>query len=143
MSYSLITKRLSKLPKITRYETRTFEEEIPTSLNVFKNWTFSSGCTTGEDFKIFTRKFKSVIVKAMSNAKLVNFSSNHYFLSGFFEKNGKYVYFSISDVRFFPKEWFNHILVRTAQHDKDYTGGCNNYTTLEEFSTKVNQLLER
>lgn len=130
------------MAKITRYVTATFEEEVPKTLASFKNWEFSSGVYTGEDFKVFTRLFKNYIKKLMSNANLVNFSPNHYTFSGFFELNGKYVYFSISDVRFFKNQWYNHILIRTATSITDYTGGSNCYTSLEDFAENINKLLK-
>jgi hypothetical protein len=130
-----------EMTKIIRYETRTFEEEIPTTLNGFKSWEFSSGGTTGEDFKIFARKFRNHIKKIMPNAT-VTVNPNHYYVYGFIEQNSKFVYFSISDVRFFPKQWFNNVLIRTAKNASDYTGGSNGYTTLENFAENVNRLLE-
>jgi len=129
--------------KIVRYKIITYKEEIPNSLKGFKNWEFSSGVITGEDFKIFTRKFKTFIKKNLpEEAEIVNFSRGHYFLSGFIKKNGKFVYFSIPDVRFFKNEWVNNILIRVAKSDKDYIGGNNNYTNLENFKEAVNKLLE-
>jgi len=129
--------------KIVRYKIITYKEEIPNSLKGFKNWEFSSGGITGEDFKIFAREFKTFIKKNLpEEAEIVNFSRGHYFLSGFIKKNGKFVYFSIPDVRFFKNEWVNNILIRVAKSDKDYIGGNNNYTNLENFKEAVNKLLE-
>jgi hypothetical protein len=118
------------------------EATIPKTLNEFKTWEFTSGPTTGEDFKVFARMFKSHITKSLpEGARLVQFNIGHYYLSGFIQRDDRFVYFSISDVRFFPSAWHQHILVRTAESDRDYTGGSNGYTTLGEFTNAVNGLL--
>ena len=130
------------MQKIVRYRIVEEEEEIPENLEAFKQWEFSSGSTTGEDFKIFARLFKKYLKANLpQEAELANVSSGHYYVSGFVQKNGKFVYFSISDVRHFPEAWHKEILVRTAQHAKDYTGGPNGYTTLEKFRERVSALL--
>lgn len=129
---------------ITRYETVSYKVEVPKRLQDFSNWEFSSGPTTGEDFKIFARLFKKFVeAKLPSGASLVNFNSGHYYLSGFVQKDGKFAYFSTSDVRHFPGAWRDNILIRTAKSDRDYTGGSNGYTPLDDFGQKINSLLER
>ena len=131
------------MTKITRQVIQYYEEEIPNSIKEFKNWQFSSGGTTGEDFKIFARKFRSYVKKNLpANSQLINFSGGHYYVSGFVKKKGsKFIYFSISDVRYFPSSWYNNIMIRTAQHDKDYAGGSNSHTTLENFKINIDRLL--
>ncbi len=132
------------MSKITRQVITSYEEEIPNTLEKFKSWVFSSGGTTGEDFKVFARAFRSYVKKNLPpNSILVSFNTGHYYISGFVKRGDKYVYFSISDVRHFSGSWIDDILIRTAKHEKDYTGGCNNSTTLEKFSLNVEQLLER
>ena len=133
------------MTKIMRSETTYYEEEIPKTLAAFKHWGFSSGGTTGEDFKVFARKYKNHIQKQLKSVglELTNFSSGHYIGSGFVTNGSKFVYFSYSDVRHFPNSWFNNILIRTAEHEKDYTGGHNNYTTLENFAEDVKRLITR
>ncbi len=53
----------------------------------------------------------------------------------------KYVYISISDVRYFSNDWYNHILIRTAKNEVDYKGGFNHYTTLDRLEGDVCKLL--
>ena len=125
-----------------RYQYVEEEVDVPEDLNGFKDWEFSSGSTTGEDFNVFSRKFKAHIGKSLPvGAILVNFRSGHYDLSGFVQRGEKYVYFATSDVRHFPGNWHDDILVRTAQSDIDYTGGRNCSTTLETFAEDVEKLL--
>ena len=128
--------------KITRYRMDTYEEEIPHSLEGFNNWEFSSGTVTVIDFKVFARIIKSVIVKQLPEGiDLVDFYTEHYDLGGFVQRGKKYAYFSISDVRFFPGDWYKNILIRTATSNKDYTGGANHYTTLDTFGRDIESLL--
>lgn len=54
----------------------------------------------------------------------------------------KYVYFSISDVRHFKKEWHDHILIRSAKGLDDFTGGSNGFTTLEDFGKNVKRIMD-
>jgi len=127
---------------ITRYQTTSYDQEIPKKLEDFRGWEFSSGGVTGGDFKHFARLFKKYVNSHLpSGAKLQKASSGHYILSGFIEREGAFVYFSISDVRHFPGSWYENILVRTATSDHDYTGGGNNYTTLERFGETVGKFL--
>ncbi|MBQ8749088.1 MAG: hypothetical protein IJZ29_01270 [Clostridia bacterium] len=119
-----------------------------TKLNELKkylNYEFSTGCYTGDDYKEFERKYISYL-KAMCKEygwELVKANKNHYEFSAFFkDADDNYVYFSISDVRYFQNEWYNHILVRTAKHDKDYSGGQNNYTNLESLPIKLHYLFK-
>ena len=128
--------------KMIRHKVIEYTEEIPNTLEKFKDWEFSSGGITGEDFRIFSRKFRSFVKKNIPpGAELVKFTRGHYFLSGFIKKENKFVYFSISDVRYFKNEWAKNILIRTAISDRDYTGGPNDFTTLEDFKKAVKRFL--
>lgn len=129
--------------KIVRHRMVAEEVEIPETLDEFLIWEFTSGSTTGEDFKAFAKLFLKDVKSALPpGAKMVNVSTGHYILSGFVEKDGKYVYFSISDVRHFPRGWYSNILIRTAQHEKDYTGGSNGSTTLEDLGRNLDRMLD-
>ena len=60
-----------------------------------------------------------------------------------FGKENEYkAYVSISDVRYFSDEWYNHILIRTAKDEQDYRGGFNNYTTLDGLELRTCELLD-
>lgn len=108
----------------------------------YLNFEFSTGCTTGEDYKEFERKYINYLKKMCQSYgwELVKPRKGHYELSAFIKKQDQYVYLSISDVRFFLNEWYNHILVRTAKNDSDYHGGRNNYTTLSYLPVAIHQL---
>lgn len=127
---------------MTRYQTTSYEVEVPKTLNGFREWEFSSGGTTGPDFQVFAQLFKKQVAMSLpTGAKLANFSRGHYDASGFIEREGRFVFFSISDVRHFPGDWYSNILIRTAKSLSDFTGGSNGFTNLEQFSQKVDNLL--
>jgi len=130
--------------KITRTRVIETEVEVPETLDGFRTWEFTSGSTTGADFKVFAplfRKFVRANLPRMSI--LADFSVGHYDLSGFIQREDRFVYFKISDVRDFPGLWAEQILVRTARDARDFTGGINNYTDLASFRVKVEFLLQR
>jgi|GEM_PF-4130051 len=85
-------------------------------------------------------KQKCLVKKALMLAGFIEIkvSNGYYYFSGFAEKNGKLIYFSISDVRHFPKE---RLLLRTATDRKDYTGGPNNYAELN--NDDINRIANR
>lgn len=64
----------------------------------------------------------------------ITFNVGHYYISGFFTCNftsgTQMYYFSLSDVRCML--FGNKLLVRTAKHNKDWTGGQNNHIEIEE-----------
>ena len=113
-------------------------------LGFFVNHCFSLGPTTGRDFKIFAEHFERELKNQISPDYIISYKSvGHYYLCGFIKsKEGKFVYFSIPDVRFFPEEWHTNILIRTAEHEKDWIGGCNHYTSLEEFKASIDKLFQ-
>lgn len=114
-------------------------------LQKYLNYEFSTGCYTGNDYKTFQTKYINYLkgMCASNNWKLVNVGKNHYCFSAFIKggTENKYVYISISDVRYFQNEWYKHILIRTAKNEVDYRGGFNNYTTLERLEGKVAEML--
>jgi hypothetical protein len=100
----------------------------------------SSGLTS--EFAEFARDFKNHIKRSLPvGSELVNWSRGHFEVSGFVKRSNKFVYFSISDVRFWQDSWFDNILIRTAEHEKDWTGGSNQSTKLPEFTSRVENLL--
>ena len=114
-------------------------------LKKYLDYEFSSGCYTGEDYKQFERKYISILKKMCkeNNWCLVKFNKNHYCFSAFIKggTENKYVYISISDVRYFSNDWYKHILIRKAKNEVDYKGGFNHYTTLEKLEGDVCELL--
>ena len=114
-------------------------------LKKYLNYEFSSGCYTGEDYKSFQTKYINHLKEMCRNNhwQLVNVSRNHYCFSAFIKSaENKCVYISISDVRYFPNEWYSNLLIRTAKNEIDYRGGFNHYTTFERLEVKTAELLD-
>lgn len=97
---------------------------------------FNQECENTNEYKSFTRSFKSTLKKIgdENGFKIAKFSVGHFYVSGFLEmKDGKLIYFS-------HHNGDSRILVRTAKHLKDFTGGHNNYCLFSELGEKVNYI---
>lgn len=108
-----------------------------------------AGAYKSDEFVRFALDFKSAIKDELKSigAKLVSFSVNHYDVSGFIERAGKYVYFSYSEPRYLRidvnrSDAMMGILTRTAKSDTDYRGGVNHFTNFYGFKTMVDTLLD-
>ena len=104
---------------------------------------FSSGPITGSDYNSFQTKYINYLksVCRENGWEFVRALKNHYEFSAFIKANEKFIYFSICDVRYFTNQWYTNILVRTAQHEKDYRGGRNTFTSLPELQPSIKLLL--
>ena len=76
----------------------------------------------------------------MANIKDLEKYVNYEFSSGCYTGDD-YKSFQTSDVRYFSNEWYDHILIRTAENETDYRGGFNNYTTLSDLEGTAAELL--
>ncbi len=104
---------------------------------------FESSSEKTPEFVAFTKTFKAEFrsVLKMMECQNITFSIGHFYISGFFDDaNGQLWYFSIGDVR-----WMSDmtLLVRTAQHRKDYTGGTNRYALLNNLQQTLSVLINR
>jgi hypothetical protein len=103
--------------------------------------TFESSIYKTPEFMQFARDFRSDINTMLkgSDWKLHKMDTGHFYLSGFFKNTltGNFVYFSCSDVRFFRNQWASNLLVRDAEHDKDWTGGMNRSTRFCDLRDKL------
>lgn len=121
-----------------------YKSELPKSLQPFVNYVFSSGVYAGDDFQSFNIKYRNVIKKMLPNGyEIYSWHKNHYACSAVIKDSaGRFIYMSISDVRYFPNEWVNDILIRTMKHEKDWTGGQNHRTDLINFTQDIQKLYE-
>ena len=130
---------LTKMKTVKDFKDYDFENcDVPekywgdyTHLNFFK----------GYFIPIARKEFKTIAKKIGANVK---FSPNTFEWTAFFERNGKYVYVSVSDVRYW--KWYDSVLFRTALDDHDYTGGANNYCSYDRLADSLDKtfdLLER
>lgn len=112
-------------------------------LKKYVGYKFSTGVYTGEDYLSFQTKYINYLktLCKSNNWELVSIGRNHYCFSCFIRSCNKYVYLSISDVRYYSRDWYERILIRTAKSEKDYTGGSNNFTSIENLEHNVGRLL--
>lgn len=112
--------------KVKEFLAKWYDKEI-------EDW----GGETSPEYKNFQTNYRSVIKDFCKNIgmELYSFSENHYDFSAVIKSNSsnQFYYVSISDVRYWKNEWANNILYRTMEHAKDWTGGSNKYSTLENL----------
>lgn len=92
---------------------------------------FESASYKTPEYLAWFRTFKREFTKFLQERGMtgIDFGKpNHFDMHGFFKDGGKdqIWYFSISDLRGFK----DNMLIRTAQHYKDFTGGQNQYLSL-------------
>ena len=107
------------------------------------NLSFESSCYRTAQYATFERACKREL-KAQCAERGINihsFSSGHYEWSAVLERGGKYVYVSLSDVRYW--NWYNRVLIRTMSHATDWTGGSNNYCHFGEIGEYAEGLFKR
>lgn len=115
-------------------------------MDIIKKWEgtiFVSSTGKTEQFKQFSRDYKKALKELLNDYELVDWSTGHFYISSFFKKDNKFVYISISDVRHFKDSWIDNILIRTAKNEKDYTGGRNNLTKLENIKETADRLIKQ
>lgn len=119
----------------------------------YKKWNLKSvddcGSCMSESAKQFCRDFKSYLKRSFPNAKLINFTPNHYDISGFLIENDVCVYISYKiprygeSIDFNANNLMNSVLYRTAKHTKDFSGGNNNFSSLFELEQNLKNMLEK
>lgn len=109
----------------------------------WRDYRFTSSSGLTQEWEAFSRQMRAYLKKTLApDFELVSYSRGHFYFSAFLKniETGKLAYISCSDVRFFPNEWAERLLIRTAKHDKDYTGGVNCSSSLDELKQKVQEL---
>ena len=117
-------------------------------IDFYRRWHGKSledwGCYVSEEYKSFQRSFR-ILLKKIANdlgAELVWYHPNHYDETAMFQRGNRFVYLSHSNNlcnRSTPI--LHHILIRTAEHEKDYHGGSNNYANWAELTNAIDRLL--
>lgn len=106
--------------------------------------TFESSCYTTPEFVLFYGDvINHIYNKVKGKFEIVSLNRKHFEFSGFLKhkRTGKYIYFSSSDIRYFHDEWYHNLLIRTALHETDYTGGHNNYCKITDICNKAIDLI--
>lgn len=106
----------------------------------YLGYQFESSSTLTPEFAEFARLVKHTIKKSLPDSlELVSFNRGHFYFSGFIKNKitGKYAYFNANDVRGGNDDWYNRLLIRTAENDRDYTGGVNGFYPLTRIADEV------
>ena len=113
-------------------------------MSAWVGYTFESSSGLTPEFALFAKQFRAYVTRNLPDGiKLVSFTRGHFYVSGFIlnANTGKYVYFSSDDVRWdLCGGWYKKLLIRTAKHDKDYTGGANESAPLAELSARASEM---
>ena len=123
-------------------QTHHHKTDLPTSLRPFVDHIFSNGSYASDDFKSFNTKYKNYINKILPNGfSIYQWIKGHYYISAVLKTpTDRFIYISISDVRYSPNEWFTNILYRTMENDRDFRGGMNHYTSLFTLARDLERL---
>lgn len=121
--------------------------KMPKKTPVVEDWLnheFSTGGYAGKDYLDFQRAAKRDLKKIAQSAgfQMHSFSPNHYCFSAVLrqESSGAFAYVSVSDVRSGGRVWYNRVLYRTMRHEKDWTGGFNNFCAWNELAEALTRL---
>lgn len=106
----------------------------------------NSGCYESDEMKSFFKAFKKDLKKMLSS-EFQDFISlkakpNHFDFSGVIKIGEKFIYISLGDLRM-NKDFTKDILIRNMRHEKDFSGGRNNFVELKFLSESIKNLLER
>lgn len=103
------------------------------------------GAYVSKGFNNFQNAMKREVKRMAEeiDATLVSFSKGHYYMTWFVERDGRYVYgnYSVTGNRTHVDLLGNVCYARTAEHSKDYTGGCNNWCSFSEMQKTMDRLL--
>lgn len=107
----------------------------------WKSIRFESDCCRTRQYINFENQCKRELKKQLElyGINLHSFHPNHFEWSAVLERNGRFVYVHMSDVRW--GNWYTEILIRTMAHDKDWTGGPNEYCSFDQIGSKADRML--
>ena len=101
------------------------------------------GNKTGKDYLSFVRNLKAEMKAQLASGgcEIIGLNKGYFYVSGFVYSRtaDRYVYFSTGDVR--DKHWCERILYRSATGPRDFKGGTNRFTGIEDFGADVLTLL--
>ena len=108
----------------------------------YKGRYFESSSYATPEFNSFSRTAKSQLRKELSSygLELAGYNKGHFYISGFAlnTRTDKLAYFSIGDVR--PTFTGNGILYRTAEHNRDFKGGMNQFCEIDELAGNLERI---
>lgn len=146
MTYATLQREADSLELQARELREQAEQEhkkaVSKNISAWLGYSFDSSSGLTPEFAAFSLQMKKHLAKTLTGYELVSYSRGHFYFSAFLKnkETGKLVYVSCSDVRYFRDSWNDDLLIRTAKHDKDYTGGSNCSSTLAKLKEQADKL---
>lgn len=124
-------------------------------MKTFRKWNhkyIEDWCTVcSTDCKAFYRAFKNYLKRCFPKAEIIGFKAVHYWASGFVKMNGKCIYIchylnrgsNGAKVDFDATGCTEGVLYREAKDEKDYKGGSNNFTSINDLANRVQAMFNR
>ena len=111
-----------------------------TSVKSYRNQKFEGSCSRTEQYAEFEKACKRELKKQCMKLgiNIHKFYPNHFEWSAVLEKGGKFVYVSISDVRWW--DWYDDVLIRTMAHAEDWRGGSNNSCSFDKIGETAEKM---
>ena len=113
-------------------------------LETWKGYVFETSSGKTPEWTTFSRQLRMYLKRTLTpEFEVVNYMRGHFYFSAFVRHlgTGQLLYLSCSDVRFFRDGWYNNVLVRTAENERDFTGGRNTYTNLANLKSHLEVIL--
>ena len=136
-------KRLFILAQQTEFDAEELKKREVKEFGLagYLGYKFESSSELTEEFAEFSRIIR-LELKKIAGYELVSYTRGHFYFSCFLKNKitGKLVYLSCNDVRYSQDGWHDHLLIRTAEHDKDYTGGINCFADWESIKANADAL---
>lgn len=113
------------------------------SVKSYKGQAFYTSCGRTDQYAEFERACKRELKKqcVKLGINIHKFYPNHFEWSAVLEKGGKFVYVSISDVRWWL-DWYDDVLIRKMAHAEDWRGGSNNTCSFDKIGETAEKLFE-
>lgn len=102
-----------------------------------------------KEAKSFVTAFRNYLKRNLpAGYEVESLSAGHYYCSGFVKKGDKYIYLSYDIPRYgevinFETSGLEGVLYRTAKNNKDFTGGPNNFCSINNIVKNITLLMER
>jgi len=111
------------------------------NINKYENYKFESSSGKTPEFMQFARDVKKYMKKLPAGITLEDYNTGHFYIFGYMKNDkNQHIYFNIGDVR---DNKPTKLMYRTATGIKDYTGGRNQYSNIETFTTNIKTIFEQ
>lgn len=102
-----------------------------------------AGCSVSKEYQLYQNAFMRAMkaLAASLNAEVVGSTKGHYYESVFIKRDEKYVYIHHEGIDRTKIDFSKDLICRDAENDKDYVGGFNRFTTIDQLPKMVDDIL--